>query len=561
MFSLKNLGIIIYIILIMISLIVMMSIHSRAKKSSILKYLTVCQISVIVWLFCAIIENLSKNTTSYAFVVKKIIVILYFYGPLWLLFTLEYLKKPGVSTNKWRWLIFVPAVATSIFTLINPDSSLIIRDFDGINEVQEWGILFLINIMLEYIYILISAFLIMRNALKNKWMMKENILLVLSTLIPILKNILFYTKIIIFPAFDLTPISFSIFITVSAILVFRTKLFNVLPFAVHELFYSINEAVLIVDMNGVVVDFNPACRKLFSKCFDVRRCKDINDLFNSLTENYSIHENNINARNDVLSDDNRIIEFQISLPNEIKHITCSVSPFKNSSQKTMGNFITFFDTTEYRNKTLKKERVRLSNDLHDSVGNSLNIISSNLEYVLNHHQYEAEINDCLQKSYDRTISLFLDLRRIVEELSPVDIEKNGTIWALETMINKLRNKGINIEFDNFMSEVSLINTHPYDEYIYFICQEAINNAITHGRAKNIQIVLNQSDNLIKLYISDDGVGCKKIIKNKGLKSMQQRVNSLGGNIDYGSPSDGGFNIKISLPVKENESPLKENASD
>ena len=541
-----KIGIIVYTILIIMSLIVLMAIHTRAKKSSLLNYLTACQISVIIWLFLAIIENLSKETPIYLFVVQKVIIILYFYGPLWLLFTLEYIKNPGTKSSIWRWLIFLPAIATTLLTLINPDSPLIISRFD--NGVREWGIVFLLSALLAFVYILISSFLILFNAVKKKKLVKENIMLVLSTLIPVIICILYYTENFRTP-FNMMPVTLSVFIAVSAFLALRNKLFNVLPFAVHEVFYNINEAVLIIDLDGIVIDFNPALHNLFSPYFDMRSCKSITELGSNLSANISSQSDCRKVEEAFKNiSQSYVVEFQACMQGSSKYITCSVYPFRNSAKRVIGSFLTFFDSTEYRRKTLKNERVRLSNDLHDSLGNSLNIISSNLEYVLNREEFKDEINECLQKSYDLTISLFLDLRRIVEELSPVDIENNGLIWALETMFGKLRNKGINIEFENYMSDMSLIDIYPYGEYIYFICQEAINNSITHGRAKNINITFNQSAVGIKIYISDDGAGCGKIIRNKGIRSMQLRVESLGGSMEYGSPSDGGFNIRILLPA-------------
>lgn len=52
---------------------------------------------------------------------------------------------------------------------------------------------------------------------------------------------------------------------------------------------------------------------------------------------------------------------------------------------------------------------------------------------------------------------------------------------------------------------------------------------------------------LRLYIADDGIGCSKIVKNKGLNSMEKRVASLGGELAYGSPSEGGFNLKAIIP--------------
>lgn len=167
-----KIGVVVYTVLIIASLLVMMAIRSRAKKSSVLKYLTACQISVIIWLFFAIIENISRDTALYPFIVKKIIIIIYFYGPLWLLFTLEYIKKSGSKSNRWRWLIFIPAVATALLTLINPDSPLIIRSFNNVKGILEWGIVFLLNALLAGVYVLISSLLIIINAIRKKWLKK-----------------------------------------------------------------------------------------------------------------------------------------------------------------------------------------------------------------------------------------------------------------------------------------------------------------------------------------------------------------------------------------------------
>ena len=279
-----KIGIIIYTVLIMMSLLVLMAIRSRAKKTPLLNYLTACQISVIIWLFFAVIENLSKDTFFYPFVVKKVIIIIYFYGPLWLLFTLEYIKKPGEKSRSWQWLIFVPAIATTLLTLINPDSKLIINKFD--NGVREWGIVFLINALLAFIYVLISSFLIMMNAIRKKWMIKENLMLVFSTLIPVVISVLYYTE-NFNSSFNMMPVTLSIFIAVSAVLAFRTRLFDVLPFAVREVFYNIKEAVLIIDMDESIIDFNPAFRNLFVQYFDARNCNNIIEIIDMLTKNIS----------------------------------------------------------------------------------------------------------------------------------------------------------------------------------------------------------------------------------------------------------------------------------
>ncbi|MHB8962945.1 MAG: histidine kinase N-terminal 7TM domain-containing protein [Saccharofermentanales bacterium] len=552
-------GIVLYVIMIMANLVIMTIIRLKARKSSTLDCLTACQVALVLWLFLAVIENLAKSTPQYQFVVTKVIILLNFLGPLWLHFTLEYLEIPRTGSKKWHYLIFIPAAASSVFMLLNPYSPLIIRTMDGFTAVEQWGNVFIINSALTYLMVFVSSALIIGYAIRKRKLISESIMIVVSTLIPIAFHGLYYFDLIEATEFDLAPITLTFLMALVATLVFQNKLLDVFPFASQELFSNISEAILIIDLNGQVTEYNVAFRKLFDPYFDVGGCRSIREFHDSLLESIDSAAEAGRVSEALLEGIwDSPVEFIIQSPDmPARQLTCTSYPFVDHDQKEIGASLSFHDITEYRSRTLQTERTRLSNDLHDSLGNSLNIISSNLEYSISRLQDEPEIRDYLQTSYNRTTSAFLDLRRIVEDLHPIDIENNGLIWALESLIGRLNDRGVHIDFDHYLKDYSILSRSLFSESIYFICQEAINNAITHGKAQNIQIVLNQNAGALKLYISDDGIGCAKIVKNKGLNSMQQRVGEMDGLLEYGSPSEGGFIIKITLPVlllslKENE---------
>lgn len=60
--------------------------------------------------------------------------------------------------------------------------------------------------------------------------------------------------------------------------------------------------------------------------------------------------------------------------------------------------------------------------------------------------------------------------------------------------------------------------------------------------------LKFTEEVISLYIIDDGIGCKEIKKNMGLKCMEERVQESGGKISYSSDGEKGFNIHIEIPL-------------
>jgi signal transduction histidine kinase len=226
----------------------------------------------------------------------------------------------------------------------------------------------------------------------------------------------------------------------------------------------------------------------------------------------------------------------------------NILPTYSEGNKLIGRIVVFNDMTEYRSQTLVSERNRVSDELHDSLGNSINVIRSNLEYVLNNFSDTEEVRECLRVSYDKSTGAFVQLRRIVDELKPIDIEQEGLLWALDSLFYRLRVKGLNVDFSHNIADDSQISQTKLGDTVYFICQEAISNSIVHGRAKNITVTLHNGDSELKLYVTNDGSGCENIEPKNGLNSIKGRVDSLGGELSFGSPNGGGFNIKVILPV-------------
>ena len=77
--------------------------------------------------------------------------------------------------------------------------------------------------------------------------------------------------------------------------------------------------------------------------------------------------------------------------------------------------------------------------------------------------------------------------------------------------------------------------------LYRVTQEALNNAVTHGRAKNITVSLARDAGLLCLRIKDAGIGFEPAVRPEGLGlvSMQERLRMVGGKLAVrSSPSQG-----------------------
>jgi signal transduction histidine kinase len=524
-------------------------IYMKAKKTRELYSLMVCNITMIFWLFFVMVEKMSVNLSQEFIAMRFTLFPIMFLGAFWLIFSLLYtgVIKPR---NQWKviTLILLPQVLCYWPILTEKFRYLIIVRKTFKENTDVWGVTLFISLAFTYVYIFSSIYLLNR---KMKEHYGRRVWLFIAILIPIAINILNIFNALDSLEFDVLPLSFSVFCIILSIYIFGYRIIEIVPLASYELFTSLNEAMLIADKNGVILDYNAASAGYFGKLFDISACVNITNFLIKLggfAEDRPVIDRL--AVSAVSTEDVSVEEsVRVNGPlNDTRQYNVSVRPLLAANRKVIGKLITFKDVTEYRLQTLENERQRLSDDLHDSLGNCINVISSNLEYVLRNTNDSEEIKECLRISYEKTTGAFLSLRRIVDELRPVDIENNGLLWALESLFRKMRIKDIAIEFTHSGIEDNYLRNGKLGETIYFICQEAVSNSVTHGHAKNITVTLIASGSFLKLYITDDGEGCGEIIRNKGLNSMESRVKALGGEFDYGSPDDGGFNIRTVFPL-------------
>jgi len=102
---------------------------------------------------------------------------------------------------------------------------------------------------------------------------------------------------------------------------------------------------------------------------------------------------------------------------------------------------------------------------------------------------------------------------------------------------------------NFNTDENLDNLNPIiKNSIYKTIKEFITNSIKHGKATEINIKISIENNNINLILTNNGIGCNKIIKSNGLLGIENRVTSLNGSVNYFSNDNFGFGIDILFPI-------------
>ena len=197
-----------------------------------------------------------------------------------------------------------------------------------------------------------------------------------------------------------------------------------------------------------------------------------------------------------------------------------------------------------------REQRRIGQDLHDGLGQHLTGIAF-MSKVLEQRLTESDLpaaSDAAKivKHVNQAISTTRELAR---GLLPVLSSPGGFMSALELLSIETRNVfGIDCIWE--CAEPVLIRGDTVSTHLYHIAQEAVNNAIKHGRAKRIVIGLRAQDGEGRLTVEDDGHGIpdRENLTGMGLHIMLYRANMIGGSLRISKGSAAGTLVCCLFPV-------------
>lgn len=193
--------------------------------------------------------------------------------------------------------------------------------------------------------------------------------------------------------------------------------------------------------------------------------------------------------------------------------------------------------------TETNERERIAKDLHDSVGQKLSVVKMQLS-IKNADTISASklLDDAIQ-----------DVRNVSHNLMPADLSK-GLIHAIENMSEQINLSSNTLKVHLQITDPvrSLVLSKQKGLFIYRMIQELLNNAIKYSQAKNIHISMDCEKNLLKLNLSDDGIGFDVVSNEKGnglgIKNIKDRIQQMRGSIQLESKNGKGTQYQLSIPI-------------
>lgn len=201
----------------------------------------------------------------------------------------------------------------------------------------------------------------------------------------------------------------------------------------------------------------------------------------------------------------------------------------------------------------EQERRRVSQELHDGLGQLFTAIKFNLQQIRSNLPQETDlnINEGLDMLEDNIGRAFLEVKNISRNLMPDVLWQFGIKPAVEDFIDKL-NSTSNINFSLEMVEMDGRFANDLEQAMFRICQELINNSIRHGNCANIYVQFINHGTSLVLMVEDDGVGYDEnhISYGLGIKNIQSRVELFSGTVEIDSGLNKGTVTTIEIPLAE-----------
>lgn len=199
-----------------------------------------------------------------------------------------------------------------------------------------------------------------------------------------------------------------------------------------------------------------------------------------------------------------------------------------------------------------EERSRLARDLHDSVTQLLYsatlIAAAGRES--HHNGNSAQAGKCLVELGEIAQQALKEMRLLIFELRPPSLKREGLVGTLQERLDTVEGRA-NVNTQLLVDDLPQL-TEKAQDALYYVAQEALNNALKHASASTLEVMLETTANHVVLTIADDGTGFNpdtlKGCGGLGLVSMRERAALFGGELSVDSSPHEGTRIRARLPI-------------
>jgi two-component system, NarL family, sensor histidine kinase UhpB len=192
------------------------------------------------------------------------------------------------------------------------------------------------------------------------------------------------------------------------------------------------------------------------------------------------------------------------------------------------------------------ERLRVAQELHDEIGQSLTAVLLQLERTARH--VDDEVREELAEARETARASLDELRRIAQRLRPEALDELGLTSALAGFAERVAEQaGIRVE-RRLQRQLPPLD---YEEelVLYRVAQEALTNVVRHSGSPEAELTLEAGDDEVLLRIGDRGRGLGSGEEGGGIRGMYERALLIGAELSIRERNGGGLEVLLRLPIE------------
>ena len=203
-----------------------------------------------------------------------------------------------------------------------------------------------------------------------------------------------------------------------------------------------------------------------------------------------------------------------------------------------------------------EERLRIARELHDALGHHLSLISVQSGVALHvNEELPEQARTSLAAIRDASKLALTELRSVLEILrhdgEAAPRFPGSTLAQIADLVAQAVTAGIGVS----AKTEGDVRPLPYgvEAAAFRIVQEALTNVAKHARSATATVLISYGERHLTVVVEDNGHGGSGTISvdgsGRGLVGMRERVAALGGTLEAGPRSEGGFRVRAVLPLE------------
>jgi len=350
---------------------------------------------------------------------------------------------------------------------------------------------------LAYAYVFISVFfgmLLRFTYTTERFYRKQSVAIIAGSVPPVAADMLFVSGV---TTMDYTPVAFTITAVAAWWALAREGLAEIAPVAKETVVTEMDDAVLILDGENRLVDYNPAAASLFRiQNGRGRPAGEVFAPFEDTAEQYA---------------DVRRTDEEITIVNEgvTRHFQLSISPLGERSRTREGRVVVLRDITELKRREEEIDLMRQvqSRVLRHNIRNDLQVVKTNNQMIA--EELDGKYAQMATETLETANSLLATSQKARASEQLVENDQTPTTIdlaaKLRDIVDTYRTQHPDVEFDLECPEEHAVETIPA---MTFAFENLIENAVEHNDSPDpaVRMTLADAGDATTVTVRDNGPG-------------------------------------------------------